>query len=88
MALTNKELKSRLEAIPEEEPTAAEKDLIVKLQAETDNDVISLEEMKTLCQYSGKISLRVPKSLHKDLTESAKIEGVSLNQYALYKLSK
>lgn len=39
-------------------------------------------------EYSGKFMLRIPKSLHKFLTESAKNEGVSLNQYALYKLSK
>ena len=38
--------------------------------------------------YSGKFMLRIPKSLHKYLAESAKNEGVSLNQYALYKLSK
>lgn len=37
--------------------------------------------------YSGKLSLRVPRSLHKELAERAKLEGVSLNQYALYKLS-
>ena len=39
-------------------------------------------------EYSGKFILRIPKSLHKYLAESAKNEGVSLNQYALYKLSK
>lgn len=38
--------------------------------------------------YSGNFMLRIPKSLHKYLAESAKNEGVSLNQYALYKLSK
>lgn len=39
-------------------------------------------------EYSGKFIVRLPKSLHKSLAESAKSEGVSLNQYALYKLSK
>lgn len=37
--------------------------------------------------YSGKFVIRVPKSLHKSLTLAAKEEGVSLNQYVLYKLS-
>ena len=32
-------------------------------------------------EYSGKFVLRVPRSLHRDLAESAKREGVSLNQY-------
>jgi len=37
--------------------------------------------------FSGKFIVRVPKSLHHRLAISAKEEGVSLNQYALYKLS-
>lgn len=37
--------------------------------------------------YSGAISLRVPKSLHKFLVEEADREGVSLNQLILAKIS-
>ena len=37
--------------------------------------------------YSGRFVLRLPKSLHKKLVLAAEKEGVSLNQYALYKLS-
>lgn len=38
-------------------------------------------------RYSGKFVLRLPKSLHKHLAIEAEREGVSLNQYALYKLA-
>ncbi|MDR0455933.1 MAG: type II toxin-antitoxin system HicB family antitoxin [Treponema sp.] len=38
-------------------------------------------------QYSGKFVLRIPKSLHSRLAIEAEQEGVSLNQYALYRLS-
>lgn len=38
-------------------------------------------------EFSGKFIVRIPKSLHYKLTVEAKQEGVSLNQYALYKLS-
>lgn len=38
--------------------------------------------------FSGKFVVRIPKSLHYRLTIEAEQEGVSLNQYALYKLSK
>ena len=38
--------------------------------------------------FSGKFIVRIPKSLHYRLTVEAEQEGVSLNQYALYKLSK
>ena len=35
-------------------------------------------------KYSGKFQLRIPKSLHRKLAESAKADGVSLNQMAMY----
>ena len=38
--------------------------------------------------FSGKFVVRIPKSLHYKLAVEAEEEGVSLNQYALYKLSK
>lgn len=39
-------------------------------------------------EFSGKFVVRIPKSLHYKLTVEAKEEGISLNQYALYKLTK
>lgn len=39
-------------------------------------------------EYSGKFLVRMPKSLHRHLAEKAAAENVSLNQYALYKLSR
>ncbi len=38
--------------------------------------------------YSGKFLIRMPRSLHRRLAIEAKKEGVSLNQYAIYKLSR
>lgn len=38
--------------------------------------------------YSGQFKLRIPKTLHKSLAEHAKAEGISMNQYCLYLLSK
>lgn len=38
--------------------------------------------------FSGKFVIRIPKSLHYKLAIEAEQEGVSLNQYALYKLSR
>jgi len=37
-------------------------------------------------RFSGKFVIRLPKSLHFRLAMEAEKEGVSLNQYALYKL--
>ncbi|MBM7644446.1 antitoxin HicB [Scopulibacillus daqui] len=39
-------------------------------------------------EYSGRINLRMPKSLHQKLAIQAEMEGVSLNQYMIYKLSQ
>ena len=38
--------------------------------------------------YSGRLVIRIPKSLHRKLKDEAEAEGVSLNQLALYKLSR
>ena len=38
--------------------------------------------------YSGQFKFRLPKSLHKQLSEHAKQDGVSMNQYCLYLLTK
>jgi predicted HicB family RNase H-like nuclease len=38
-------------------------------------------------EYSGKFNLRLPKSLHAQLAQSAEREGVSLNQYVVMLLA-
>ncbi|GET42896.1 type II toxin-antitoxin system HicB family antitoxin [Microseira wollei] len=38
--------------------------------------------------YSGKLLLRMPKSLHRRLAQQAERENVSLNQYIVFLLSK
>lgn len=49
---------------------------------------IIIPEPKTLNEFSGNFKLRMPKSLHKSLADGAKEEGVSMNQYCVYLLSK
>ena len=39
-------------------------------------------------RYSGYISVRMPKSLHRRLAEQARAEGVSLNQWAITLLAR
>ena len=38
--------------------------------------------------FSGQFKIRIPKSLHRSLALNAKREGISMNQYCLYLLSK
>lgn len=49
---------------------------------------LSIPEPVNLDAYSGQFKLRIPKSLHQQLSEHAKQEGISMNQYCLYLLSK
>lgn len=47
-----------------------------------------ISEPDRLSSYSGRFKLRIPKTLHRKLVIQAKNEGVSLNQYCVYLLSK
>lgn len=50
-------------------------------------DGITIPEPPNINDYSGQFKLRIPKSLHKELAEKSKNEGISMNQYCLYLLS-
>jgi antitoxin HicB len=52
------------------------------------SDGYPVPEPIKLEDYSGKFVVRVPKSLHKRLTERAKADKVSLNQEVIYSLTK
>ena len=86
------EIEKRFNAIQEAEPEPEDLEAIERIKKANDTgEGISLAQMDRLRnsqEYSGKISLRVPKTLHKDLVSGAKNEGISLNQYILYKLAK
>ena len=51
-------------------------------------DGIQINLPETETKYSGQFKIRMPKSLHKSLAEHSKKEGISMNQYCLYLLSK
>ena len=49
---------------------------------------IAIHEPDSIDDYSGQFKLRIPKSLHRLLAEHSKREGISMNQYCLYLLSR
>jgi predicted RNase H-like HicB family nuclease len=51
-------------------------------------DGLEIPEPESANTYSGQFKLRIPKSLHKTLAEHSKAEGISMNQYCLYLLTK
>lgn len=49
---------------------------------------IEIHEPDSLADYSGQFKIRMPRSLHRSLAEHSKKEGISMNQYCVYLLSK
>lgn len=90
--LTIEEIEKRFAEInsrPAVKLTQEEAASLARAEAMDDGTTVTLEDFKrSLEEYSGKLVLRIPRSLHKELKEAAEIEGVSLNQYMLYKLAK
>lgn len=89
--LTAAEIERRFAQIDARTPeslTEEEAASLAAAEAMDDGTTESLEQLKNeLEEYSGKLVLRIPRSLHKTLKQAAAVEGVSLNQYMLYKLS-
>ena len=77
--LTAAEIEKRfaeINAAKPEEMSPADAASLAKAEAMDDGTAVSLAV------------LRIPRSLHKALKDAAEIEGVSLNQYMIYKLSR
>ena len=51
-------------------------------------DGIDIPTPETSENYSGQFKLRLPKSLHKQLAEDARRDGISMNQYCVYLLAQ
>lgn len=89
--MTQNEIEKRFAQINARAPehlTAEEAAHLAEAERIDDGSTVSLDELKKeLEEYSGRLVLRIPRSLHKALKEAAAVEGVSLNQYMLYKLS-
>ena len=49
---------------------------------------LAIPEPDTVDQYSGQFKLRLPRSLHRQLVQQSKREGISMNQYCVYLLSQ
>lgn len=51
-------------------------------------DGIEIREPNSIEDYSGQFKLRIPRSLHRLLAEHSQKEGISMNQYCVYLLSR
>ena len=72
-----------------EEPDEIDQAMLAEAEALNDGTAVTLEEFqRSVGDYSGRLNIRIPKSLHQRLSQEAKSDGVSLNQYILYKLAQ
>lgn len=90
--MTNQEIERRFEEIDALEPevlTPEEARSLAEAEALNDGTAVTLEEFqRSVGDYSGRLNIRIPKSLHQRLSQEARRDGVSLNQYILYKLAR
>jgi len=85
--LTHEQLQTKIAGIPEVTPDEIDLQMIDEMEGDS-GEPISWESVKAERTYNGNISLRIPKDLHRALVMTAKEQGVSLNQYCLYKLAQ
>ena len=53
------------------------------------NDYMAMSyRMEIVEDYSGQFKLRIPRSLHRSLAEHSQRQGISMNQYCVYLLSR
>jgi len=86
--LSKEEFLKKVKTTPTTEPDEWDLKLLTEIDAETDSTTIPLETMQAQRECSGKIALRIPKELHYKLLKRAKANGVSLNQFLVYKLAE
>ena len=90
--MTREEIEKRFADIEQRgavELTEDERKSLEAAEAMDDGIELPLEDVKrSIEEYSGRLVLRIPKELHRNLADDAKRNGVSLNQYMIYKLAK
>ena len=89
--LTQEQLRAKILGVAEVAPDEVDLQMIEEFEGESVGDSTSWEDYKAEREertYNGNISLRIPRDLHRDLIGMAKEQGVSLNQYCLYKLAR
>ena len=83
------EFAAKLNSLPVEEPDEIDQAMLEEAEALNDGTTVTLEEFqRSVGDYSGRLNIRIPRSLHQRLSQEAKSDGVSLNQYILYKLAR
>jgi len=72
-----------------QEEAITEFQVVLEMAIESyEEDNLELPKPRLSTTHSGQFRIRIPKTLHKNMTEAAEHEGVSLNTYAVSLLSE
>lgn len=83
------EFAKKIDSLPVEDLDEIDRAMLAEAEAVNDGTAVALAEFQRgIESYSGKLNIRIPRSLHQKLSQAAKDDGVSLNQYILYKLAQ
>lgn len=87
--MTQLEFEKKLNRLPIEDPDEIDRAMLAEAEKANDGTTVTLEAFQhSINDYSGKLNIRIPRSLHQRLSQEAKADGVSLNQYILCKLAR
>ncbi|MBR1497156.1 MAG: toxin-antitoxin system HicB family antitoxin [Oscillospiraceae bacterium] len=87
--MTSEEFEKKLSALPAMEPDRIDRGMMAQAERINDGSKVDFEEYRQALEgASGRLVLRLPRSLHRELKKEAAAEGVSLNQYLVYTLSR
>ena len=90
MRTVSKQLLEKIANIPEVSPDEIDLQMIAEIDDDAGESICwgEYKAQREERTFNGNISLRIPKDLHRELVGVAKEQGVSLNQYCLYKLAR
>ena len=81
-------MSEKLLNIPEVAPDSVDKAMLANAQVVNDGTTVDMDDLKNALEFSGRLNIRIPKTLHCRLSREARQDGVSLNQYIIYKLAR
>jgi hypothetical protein len=86
--LTKAEFMDKLARLPEDKATAEEKAIFENADLERAAGIYGGMELEKFRKKQGRMTLRLPPSLHAELQEQSQHEQMSLNHYIVYSLGR
>ena len=86
--MTKIEFLEKMKKTKAQQPDAVDLKMLLDIEKENDGTYIGWEDYKLEREFTGQIALRVAKDLHKEAYVLAKQQGLSLNQFCSFCLTR